>query len=90
MPTFSETLFPPQEPQPRVMDGVRLKLNKSPIAPWVAGVLINILPVFMVSVKRATLSFSTISLRYMPEVWPGPPWLTSVFAFSRASSKEEA
>ena len=55
-PTFSETEFPPHDPHPKVNDGANLKLNKSPMAPWAAGILINVLAVFILSPNVKTLS----------------------------------
>ena len=60
-PTFSETEFPPHDPHPRVKDGANLKLNKSPIAPWDAGMFINVLAVFIFSPNAAILSLDFIS-----------------------------
>ena len=57
-PTFSDTELPPQEPQPSVSDGAMAKLYRSPMPPWLEGVLITIRQAFMVSWKIAIFSFS--------------------------------
>ena len=44
--TFVLTLLSPHEPQPSVSDGSRWKLNRSPMAPCAAGVLISMRQVF--------------------------------------------
>ena len=59
-PTFSETEFPPHDPHPSVNDGANLKLNKSPIAPCAAGILIRVLAVFILSPNVNILSFDFI------------------------------
>ena len=86
-PTFSDTEFPPHEPQPNVKEGANLKLYKSPIAPCDEGVFINTLPVFIAAVNLSTLSFAFIGSVYNTEVCPYPPCSTSVTAFASASSK---
>ena len=55
-PTFSETEFPPQEPQPSVRDGVRAKLYRSPRPPWDEGVLTTIRQVFILLWNSASFS----------------------------------
>ena len=88
-PTFSDTEFPPHEPHPNVNDGSNLKLNTSPMAPKDAGILINVLPVFILIPNLSIFSFSA-KLIYKSEVCPRPPNSTSFLALSRASSKSSA
>ena len=85
-PTFSDTEFPPQEPQPRVRDGASLKLYRSPMPPWEDGVLIKIRQVFIASACFAIFSFWA-GCTYREAVCPYPPSATSCSAFASASSK---
>ncbi len=55
-PRFSEMELPPQLPQPKVKDGGRLKLYRSPMPPCDAGVLIKMRAVFMARPKLAMRS----------------------------------
>ena len=57
-PTFSETELPPQLPQPSVSDGFMPKLYRSPMPPWLEGVLMTMRQAFIVSSKSAILSAS--------------------------------
>ena len=86
-PTFSETEFPPHDPHPSVNDGANLKLYKSPIPPWVDGVFINVLPVFIAALNLATFSGHCLVSTYKTEVCPYPPNSTNLSAFLKASSK---
>ena len=89
-PTFSETEFPPHDPHPNVNDGANLKLNKSPIAPWAAGMLINVLAVFILSPNVNTLSLFFNWSVYKTDVWPIPPNSINLSALSKASSNDLA
>ena len=86
-PTFSETELPPQEPHPRVREGVRAKLYISPIPPCEEGVLIRIRHVFIASWNMAILSCSVPILIYNDDVCPYPPSAIRRFALASASSK---
>ena len=68
-PTFSETEFPPQEPQPRVSDGVSLKLYRSPMPPWEDGVLMTMRQAFMALACFIIFSFWE-GWMYSEAVWP--------------------
>ena len=68
-PIFSETEFPPQDPQPKVRDGSSLKLYKSPIPPCEEGVFTSILQVFIAFSNMPNFSFSLSSI-YMEDVCP--------------------
>ena len=62
-PTFSETELPPQEPQPRVREGVSMKLYKSPMPPWEEGVFTRMRQVFIRAAKRSIRSLRVTALR---------------------------
>ena len=80
-PTFSDTEFPPHDPQPNVNDGSNLKLNTSPIAPRDAGIFINVLPVFILLPNISIFSFSA-GFTYITDVCPNPPNSIKAAAFS--------
>ena len=69
-PTFSDTEFPPQEPQPSVSEGASLKLYRSPMPPCEAGVLMRMRQVFMRAACRSIFSRSVTAFTYSEEVWP--------------------
>ena len=62
-PTFSDTELPPQEPQPSVREGASLKLYRSPMPPWEAGVFTRIRQVFMRPANSSSLACSVRVLR---------------------------
>src|SRR5579875_1739262 len=75
-PTFSEMELPPQDPQPSVSDGARLKLYRSPMPPWEDGVFIRIRAVFMRSPNSRTRAGCRSWSVYKTEVCPMPPSAT--------------
>ena len=62
-PTFSETAFPPHEPQPSVSDGASLKLYRSPIPPCEDGVFTSMRPVCMRAANASSVLRAVTGLR---------------------------
>ena len=66
--TLSDVTFPPQEPQPSVIEGGNAV--EKPIAPWVVGVLTVMRDAGISLPKRTAASRERV---WTPAVWPMPP-----------------
>ena len=69
-PTFSDTEFPPQLPQPSVSEGIIRKLYRSPMPPWEDGVFTTMRQVFIRAAKASSTSCFFWVLIYREAVWP--------------------